>query len=529
MRKPRSIEVQLKKECIESSIQFLEQWMSLRHINQKSITETVLLVEALLLDLLEQGYDPGTVLTIKPQRSFGESSIKIGFEGAAYVPAVESQYEYSPELRIVQAFNDKISYTYRMGYNSIRIVIKRHYRQSFMYCLIGIILALLAYVPISAFMSADQQVAFDHNYIIPLMKLFANAMLMVGAPVTFFSLIKNLTDIYIVSEKNSSGRRLQIKTIITSVVSILLAFGTSLFIAVLLNARGGYLITKAASAGDLSFSDFIESIVPSTIIEPFETYMPFPIIVVALLITYAMSSIGECFDVMLKIINAGYALFSRMLNIVMFTLPFFCFLAILTALLPTGFTHLLVIVEFNAIILVSLIVMIVFYLVRLWLGGVKIGAFMKHLPPLIWENIKINSAINAVPFNIRYCAKHYGYSRKRLSAKLPILAEANLDGNCYLIMLISMLFIFILGADASWLLIAEIAIIILFLSLGAPNQPGSILIGIFIITFLLKADDLISVAIYAEVLFGAIQNIINVTGDIVTVAIEENKEMAAQK
>lgn len=92
-----------------------------------------------------------------------------------------------------------------------------------------------------------------------------------------------------------------------------------------------------------------------------------------------------------------------------------------------------------------------------------------------------------------------------------------------------MLFIFILGADASWLLIAEIAIIILFLSLGAPNQPGSILIGIFIITFLLKADDLISVAIYAEVLFGAIQNIINVTGDIVTVAIEENKEMAAQK
>ena len=92
-----------------------------------------------------------------------------------------------------------------------------------------------------------------------------------------------------------------------------------------------------------------------------------------------------------------------------------------------------------------------------------------------------------------------------------------------------MLFIFILGADASWLLIAEIAIIILFLSLGAPNQPGSILIGIFIITFLLKADDLISVAIYAEVIFGAIQNIINVTGDIVTVAIEENKEMAAQK
>ena len=49
------------------------------------------------------------------------------------------------------------------------------------------------------------------------------------------------------------------------------------------------------------------------------------------------------------------------------------------------------------------------------------------------------------------------------------------------------------------------------------------MIGILIITLYLKADELIIIAIFAEVFFGWLQNIINVIGDIVTVAIEEQK------
>ena len=170
-----------------------------------------------------------------------------------------------------------------------------------------------------------------------------------------------------------------------------------------------------------------------------------------------------------------------------------------------------------------MIVISAFYLVRLLIGKVKIRTFVKHLPTLLWENFKISSVIDAVPFNIRYCSRKYGYDRKRLSEKLPILAQTNLDGNCFLIMLISMSVIFLLGKEISWLQILGIAFLILFLSVGAPNQPGSIMIGILIITLYLKADELILIAIFAEVFFGWLQNIINVLGDIVTVAIEEQK------
>ena len=54
-------------------------------------------------------------------------------------------------------------------------------------------------------------------------------------------------------------------------------------------------------------------------------------------------------------------------------------------------------------------------------------------------------------------------------------------------MLISMSFIFLLGIEISWLQIVGIAFLILFLSVGAPNQPGSIMIGILIITLYFSA------------------------------------------
>ena len=526
LSKTRSIKIPLSMDNFETADSFIEQWMKQNRISDKSILETKLLFESLFQDMIDQGFDQDTILTVKAQKTFDELNIRLGFEGESYVPNVKKDQEnITPELKIVQAYSDKVGYRYRLGYNRISIVVKRNYSSSIMYCFIAFILAMLISTPLIAFISADDLSSLDTMFIQPLVKQFANAMLMIGAPVTFFSLIKNLTDIYIISEKSSSARKLQIKTIVTSFIAILLALITGTFIAYFFNSHQGYLEKAGSFAGGLNATEFIASLVPSSIFEPFETYMPFPIIIVALLLTYALCSIGEYFDTVHRIINICLAIFSKMLTVVMFTLPFFCFLAVLSILLINGAANILLLLELVIVVAVSLIIMALFYLIRLIIGRVNIKNFVRHLPTLMLENFKINSAIDALPFNIRYCSRKYGFSRKRLSAKLPILAQTNQDGNCYLIMLISMIFIFLLGIEVSWLQIIGIAFLVLFLSVGAPNQPGSIMIGMLIITFYLQADELILIAIFAEVFFGAIQNLINVIGDIVTVVIEEQKHM----
>jgi Na+/H+-dicarboxylate symporter len=524
-KKKRYLEIPLSTKYFESADQYIEQWMKQNHISSEIVMETRLLFEALFHDLIAQGFGEETLLRIRPRKTFGELSIKLGFEGKSYVPDETDPGDLSPELRILQGYNDKVGFRYQMGYNSISIVVKRNHSSALMHCFFGILLAIIAYLPINAFVSAGDQAAFNHQFITPLIKQFSNAMLMIGAPVTLFSLIKNLADIYIVSEKSSSGRKLQVKTIVTSLIAVALAFWTSVVIATVLYTQRGLLAGKENTVVEgMSVPELISSIVPSNILEPFITLLPFPIIIVALLTTYALCSVGKYFDVIQKGINICFTLLSKMLNAVMYTLPFFCFLSILTALLENGFGNLVILGEYVLLIFLSLGVIMGFYLIRLMIGKVKLGPFLKHMPHMIAENFKINSAIDAVPFNIRYCARKLGYNRKRLSAKLPILAETNQDGNCFLIMLIAMIFIFLLGIEVSWLHIVGIAVLVLFLSFGAPNQPGSIVIGMLIVTFFLQADKLIAVAIFAEVFFGSIQNIINVIGDIVTVAIEEQKE-----
>ena len=192
-------------------------------------------------------------------------------------------------------------------------------------------------------------------------------------------------------------------------------------------------------------------------------------------------------------------------------------------LLDTGFFGFADVVGYLTIAALSPLVLLVTYAIRLRVRGIKVIPFAKKVFPLLRENFKIGSAITAAPLNIRYCAENFGMDRTRLSRIMPVLAEINLDGNCFLIMLIALLLAFFAGVEMSPVVIVIVGLLVLFLSLGAPNQPGSILIGCMIIaTYLNVSTAALAMVIYAEAFLGSLQNLINVTGDIVMAAVEES-------
>lgn len=519
----KSIEITLAPENLEPARTFLEQRLDRNNVSGEVRAETLMVFEALYRTLLRQGYDESTPVTVKTSNDFGELDITLGFDGKPFVAVSDGPGEHTPDEQVLLEYEEKYDHSYQQGYNLFHVTVKRSFRTMLLLSFASLFLAILVYIPVNAFVPVETQFQVGEQFIFPLVKLFANAMLMIGAPVTFFSLLKNFTDIYIISARNSAGRRLQVKTIITSVIIVLLAMEAAFLIAGILNAQFPGVAGFGGLEATPSWKELIESMVPSSIFTPFETIMPFPLIVVALIVTYAFCSIGKYFDKMKEAIDALYTLFSRMLHVVMFLFPVFCFLALLYPLLGEGYPLLLRILYVIGLSAASLIIPFAFYLIRLKVGGVKLKPFFKHLPGLLKENYKIGSVIDAVPFNIRYCVKHYGMDRKRISDKLRVLAQINLDGNCYLIMLMGMIFLFMMVTEPSWYHIIVIGIMVVFLSFGAPNQPGSILIGTLIIALFLKADMLIPTAVYLEVFFGAIQNLINVFGDLVTVAIEEKQ------
>ena len=498
---------------------FMVEMMRKAHVTKKEIADTLLVFEALYNDLLEQGVDKKTMLKVSGMTRLGDLTLRIGYEGRIYLPTARRE-DATAEERVMGAFADKIDLNYFRGFNNISITVTRNHSLRMMLCLAGMLLSIPVYYLIRTNLSVVNQYVMYDQLVFPMEKVFTNAMLMIGTPVTLFSILKNMTDAYIVSARSSGMRKLQIQTLSTSVNAAMMAMTIGLVLAYI--PLGGQMtVSLAIRDSNTTPAEFIGGLMPPSIIELLIGSNPVPLIILALLMVYAFCHAGKYFGPMKKAVEACYILFVRMLKVVMYTIPFFCFLACLDEMLRNGSFRLVAIFTSMLMVVVSMIALVLFYMIRLKVNGVQTGPFVKKLGPLLRENLIINSAIDAVPFNIRYCTTKLGLNRKRLEETMPVLAQINLDGNCFMITLMSIMFIVGSGIRVTWIDILVILLLVVFLSYGAPNQPGSMLIGLLFVINYLKAYDMIAMAILAEVFLGSILNITNVYGDVVSAAIDD--------
>ncbi len=518
-----SIELTATEENFNEALLFFRQKLDEENISKEIEMETMLVLEALFHNLLEQEIGPKTMVSLSCRNSLGNIQIKIGFEGKmAYLYTMEDG-DFQPEDQILRAYEDRIGCSYHSGYNTFQINVRRNHRRTFLYCAVGIICAVIVFLLLKNLTTRKEQIQLLANIIVPIEQLFWNVVFMIGAPVTFFSLVKNLMDTYILADRYSGVRKLRGKAIVTAVIMILIAVGMGF----LLLSRFRVSPDENSGSAMSTFSHLISEAVPSSIFEPFATSSPIPLLILALIVTVSLSSAGRYFEKLKTAVDIGYSVFSRMLSLVLFAFPFFIFVAVLDLLLLGNLDALLPLLHGILLILAGTPAVLLFYLIRLKVGGVRIRPFLKILPPLLLENCRINSSIDATPFNIRYCVRHYGMNRKRLERSLPVLAQTMFDGNCYTLMSVGILLSFELGMG-TWYNLLVLALLVIFLSLGAPNQPGTFLVGAFIILKYLGYDGagLMYVAIFCEACLGIVQNLINVMGDIVTVTIEEQRSKA---
>ena len=516
-----AIEIRSIEQDFEQAQQYVLTLLKKQQSADSVVSETMLVFEALCHDIFAQIKPENAPVTLLAQEKRGYVSIRFTFEGSMYIPGGKEVKGYSPERLILEGYSDRIDYSYHFGYNKILLTVRNSYIKSLLPWAIGALLAVIVYTLLLALTGTTARMNLLHNLVNPLEMLFSNAMLMIGAPVTFLSLMKNLTDTYIVAERHSNVRRIRKRIILSSMITILLAIAAALLAVFLLADPESSIAAYTHMKVEITLPEFIGSLVPSDIFSPFQMISPFPLIIVAGIATYALCSVGKYFDRLKEAIDTCYALFSRMLGIVISALPFFIFLAILDILLREGFGTLLNLLGLILLVAASMVFLILYYGFRLKKAGTPVLDFLKKTWPLLRENYKIASALDAAPYNIRYCSRVFHLERKNLELSIPVLAQLNLDGNCFFLTFISLILMFFSNTDVSWVNIVLIAVLVFFLSLGAPNQPGSVLIGITIILAYMNSQNLIPLAIICEAAFGGLLNLINITGDIIT-AIEES-------
>ena len=526
MARTKTIEIDLDEKSLPQAKAFVTGTLDKRLASDAISSETMALFEAVFRAVVSEVDGAGAKIEISSIVKLGSAEIKLVFPGKRF-SLPEGGASDDPDAKIIEAFSDKLSTSYLAGDNVIKISVSQSARAFLLPNLIAAGAAIVVGLVLSLVLDDAGQQQLAEQWVAPLENLFTNAVLMVGGPMTLFSLLKNASDSFILSERNSTSRKLFMTSLRSSVVAIVVALVAAVAYVIAFGGITGEKLRIDQGIANWSLASAVDKIIPSNILEPFMTVSPVPMIVVALLVVGALVTVGKSFGSVKRAIDACYDLFSAILAIVMNFFPVACFLLFMEILLTNKMEAFLQVMSVAADIFLCALLLIAVYALRLKAKRINVREFARKLWPLVKENYKIGSIIDAVPYNVRYCVEHFGFKRERLEKELPVTAQTNLDGNCYILMFVGVAYIMFANGEGSWLSIAIMGLIVLFMSSGSPNQPGSILIGILIVSTYLVSKADVQMALCFELFCGGLQNIINVISSMVAAvesASEEERE-----
>ena len=220
-------------------------------------------------------------------------------------------------------------------------------------------------------------------------------------------------------------------------------------------------------------------------------------------------------------IEALNGLFCKMMDVVYNVIPFFLFFALIRGWMNYGFIYYFSLVKNITILLPGFVLLAILYMVELGISGINPLTFIKDYRMILLENLKIGSNIQAMPYNKRTMSRMTSLPREILEEGLKLGGMMNMDGNCVIVSMGIMGMISSTGIElsvAKWIMLAFIVIL---LSVGAPNQPGSFLLSLAVLmSFVGISSNLTGDLLIIEALLGKLYSCANATGDIVTLAIE---------
>ena len=267
----------------------IKRLLELTDINDTNSSDTLLIFEALYNDMIARGIPGDTQVTVGMAGSFGSVKILLRFGGKLYLPLSYGEEGPSIEQRVMLAYGDRIGNRYYAGSNYLTLVARRSARIAVRTIGITAALAAAAFFAVTAVFDSSSQQETIREGVFQVEMLFTRVMLSVGAPVTFFSLLRNLTNMYVLREEDSLMHAIQVRALVSSILSVVLAVFTAIVVQFPMKMiyYGGTVSMGDILPGnmdvdiDLSLREMVQSVVTSSIFEPFETFAPFPIIIFA--------------------------------------------------------------------------------------------------------------------------------------------------------------------------------------------------------------------------------------------------------
>jgi aerobic C4-dicarboxylate transport protein len=308
----------------------------------------------------------------------------------------------------------------------------------------------------------------------PLGTGFVALIRMMIAPVIFCTLVLGIGSVRKAAQVGRVGGLALLYFIIMSTVALAVGLvvgnilhpGQGLKLTSELAEKGGAQVGSA----HVSTTDFLLNIIPTTLVSALTTQVVLQTLLVALLVGFALQSMGRAGEPILRGIGHFQRLVFKVLAMIMWTAPIGAFGAIAAVVGETGMDALksLAVIMFGFYLTCAIFVFGLLGLILKLFTGVNIFSLLRYLGREFLLIVSSSSSETALP---RLIAKmeHLGVSQSTVGVVVPTGYSFNLDGTAIYLTMSSL---FIASALGSPLTIGQQISLLLFMMVASKGAAG---------------------------------------------------------
>ncbi|MGB8699557.1 MAG: dicarboxylate/amino acid:cation symporter, partial [Thermosynechococcaceae cyanobacterium] len=360
----------------------------------------------------------------------------------------------------------------------------------------------------------------DHYLLTPVGEAFLRLIQFVVVPIVFCSMILGLTRIQNAAQVGRYAVKLLSSYLLTSLIGVGLGMGVATLLQPGAGVTGFTLSEPSMAVQSQSLVDWLVSLIPVNPLEALSTANLLQIIVSAALIGVAIQWVGNPAAPFIAFIESSYAIFEKVLSLVLYVAPFGVFALISSVIATEGLGIVVRLLAYVMGLLLSSSIMIGLYALILVGLRAKPLHFFQSLSPALSLAFGTASSNAALPIALKNVQEQYGLRAEIASFALPLGTALKRDGSAILQGFNALFIAQVYQVPITASLLLAISVSTLLVSFSTPGVPGS---GLITMTTVLSAAGLpvegIAIVAGVDRLTDGFKTVLNVVGNTVNAII----------
>ena len=304
--------------------------------------------------------------------------------------------------------------------------------------------------------------------------IYMNALNMMIFPLVFCSIIMGIASI---GNIRTTGK-ITGSALLYFIITTALASFMGLIIPRLIHLGEGVQFEMAASDIEAtpftSILDTLKSLIPSNPIAAFSSGNMLQVLVFAVIAGFALISIGEKGEPLLKVIDSLNELCLKVISVVMYFTPIGVFCTIVPVVEANGTSTILSLATQLVILYIAFFgyALVVYGLSVKALGKISPLKFFRAIMPAALNAFGTCSSSATIPISKQCVEDELGVSNKISSLAVPLGATVNMDAVSILMSFMIMFFANACGIHISISMMIIVLLANVLLSIGTPGVPG---------------------------------------------------------